>query len=80
MRLSEVHIFIGWKSFYSVEKIPKHYSKIIFAYKQKKKGIFRTKSMVSPLWKICKNATIWSAYFYRLEIIFFYQKDPQKLF
>ena len=39
MRLSEVHIFIGQKRFFFVEKIPKHYFKIIFAQKQKMKEL-----------------------------------------
>ena len=37
MRLSEVHIFIGQKRFFSIEKIPKHYFKIIFTQKQEMK-------------------------------------------
>ena len=35
---SEVHISIGWKRFFSIEKIPKHYFKIIFAQKQEMKS------------------------------------------
>ena len=42
--------------------------------------IFRPKPQVNPFGKICKNATIWSAYFYTLETILFYRKDPQTLF
>ena len=37
MRLSKAHIFIGQKSFFFIEKTPKHYFKIIFAQKQKMK-------------------------------------------
>ena len=37
MRLSEVHIFIAYKLFFSVEKISKHYFMIIFAQKLKEK-------------------------------------------
>ena len=57
-----------------MEKIPKHYFKIlIFAQKQKmkKKAIFDQNHELT-FWKIRKNATTWSEYFYRLETILFY--------
>ena len=60
MRLSEVHIFIGWKIILFYRKDPQNLFQDHFCLQteKEKNAIFRTKSMVSPLWKICKNATI----------------------
>ena len=51
MRLSEVHIFIAYKLFFSVEKISKHYFMIIFAQKlkEKKNTIFDQNHELTPL-------------------------------
>ena len=55
MRLSEVHIFIAYKLFFSVEKISKHYFMIIFAQsRKKKKHDFRSKSWINPFEKYAK--------------------------
>ena len=82
MRLSVVHIFLGQKRLLPIQKISKHYLKIFFLPNKRtwKTIPFLDQIMGQLLWKICKNAPIWSAYFYGLETILFYLKDLQTLF
>ena len=81
MRLSEVQIFKGQKRFFSVEMIPKHYFKMIFAQtpKMQKVLLFDQNHGLIPLENMPKCDYL-KCIFYRLEMILFYLKDPKHYF